>query len=139
MKIRFRFATLTLALVLLLGLFCPAEEEDASQRSLLMTVDGVGVYAEDVSYIAYQLYSIGRTQDPYQYLEALNYWLLNSVSAEVLAGPEAEELLGEDYGPMRESYIQEYNGYLNEYAQSLYEEGDTDEIKAEKYAQAQRE
>jgi PPIC-type PPIASE domain. len=116
-----------------------AEAESASGRSLLMTVGDVGVYAEDVSYIAYQLYSLGRAEDPYQYTQALNYWLLNSVSAEVLAGPETEELLGEDYAALREGYIQEYNGYLNEYAQSMYEEGDTDETKAEKYRLAQKE
>ena len=134
-----KLMSLLLVLVCLLGAAAGEQGEQNSERILLMTVDGVEVWFEDISNIAKQLYTYGYTNTMDDYIQALNYWLMSSVAAEVLAAPRAEELLGETYEELKAQYEEEFDYYISEYAESLYEEGDSDEAKAEKYQQALQE
>ena len=127
---------LALALSLGLCLSCAEEEATAPQRTLLMTIDDVEVWLDDIQNIAYQLYNFGYANSMYDYLQALDYWLMSSVSAQVLAGPKAEELLQDSYAQLKQDYETEFDSYVEEYAQTLFAEGDSEETKAEKRQQA---
>ncbi|MBQ4227901.1 MAG: hypothetical protein II697_06820, partial [Clostridia bacterium] len=129
---------LLLVLALSLGLCLSNAEEQATapQPTLLMTIDDAEVWLSDIQNIAYQLYMYGYAESMYDYLQALDYWLMSSVAAQVLAGPKAEELLKDSYAQLKQDYETEFDSYVEEYAQSLFEEGDSEETKAAKRQQA---
>ncbi len=129
---------LLLVLALSLGLCLSNAEEQAAgpQPTLLMTIDDAEVWLSDIQNIAYQLYMYGYAESMYDYLQALDYWLMSSVAAQVLAGPKAEELLKDSYAQLKQDYETEFDSYVEEYAQSLFEEGDSEETKAAKRQQA---
>ena len=131
-----RILSLIIALVMALGVFACAE--DASQGTVLMTVDDEKVYQDQVQEIAELLYQYGYTNSVNMTL-GLKYVLLNQVAPFLLTRGQEAELLGEErLSELKETYTNEFNDYFESYVESLAGENDTEEDKAAHRAQAQK-
>ena len=131
-----RILSLIIALVMALGVFACAE--DASQGTVLMTVDDEKVYQDQVQEIAELLYQYGYTNSVNMTL-GLKYVLLNQVAPFLLTRGQEAELLGEErLSELKETYTQEFNDYFESYVESLAGENDTEEDKAAHRTQAQK-
>ncbi len=131
-----RIVSLIIALVMALNLCAFAE--DAAGRTVLMTVDDEKVYQDQVQEIAELLYQYGYT-DGINMAMGLKYVLLNQVAPFLLTRDIQEDLLGaERYSELKEEYVTEFNQYFELYAESLAQDGDTEEDTAAHRAQAQR-
>ena len=123
-----RILSLIIALVMALGVFACAE--DASQGTVLMTVDDEKVYQDQVQEIAELLYQYGYTNSVNMTL-GLKYVLLNQVAPFLLTRGQEAELLGEErFSELKETYTNEFNDYFESYVESLAGENDTEEDKA---------
>ena len=108
-----RILSLIIALVMVLGVFACAE--DASQSTVLMTVDDEKVYQDQVQEIAELLYQYGYTNSVNMTL-GLKYVLLNQVAPFLLTRGQEAELLGEErLSELKETYTQEFNDYFESY------------------------
>lgn len=131
-----RILSLIIALVMALGVFACAE--DASQGTVLMTVDDEKVYQDQVQEIAELLYQYGYTNSVNMTL-GLKYVLLNQVAPFLLTRGQEAELLGEErLSELKETYTNEFNDYFESYVESLAGENDTEEDKAAHRVQAQK-
>lgn len=131
-----RILSLIIALVMALGVFACAE--DASQGTVLMTVDDEKVYQDQVQEIAELLYQYGYTNSVNMTL-GLKYVLLNQVAPFLLTRGQEAELLGEErFSELKETYTNEFNDYFESYVESLAGENDTEEDKAAHRVQAQK-
>ena len=131
-----RILSLIIALVMALGVFACAE--DASQGTVLMTVDDEKVYQDQVQEIAELLYQYGYTNSVNMTL-GLKYVLLNQVAPFLLTRGQEAELLGEErLSELKETYTNEFIDYFESYVESLAGENDTEEDKAAHRAQAQK-
>ncbi len=136
-----RIVSLIIALVMALSLCAYAEEpaqENAVERTLLMTIDDIEIYQDQVEATIGWVEQM-RGSTGLDMFSGLWYHLFYQVAPVLLTRDIQEDLLGEErYNELKEESAKEFNEQLEAYAESLTPENATEEEKAAARAQAQR-